>query len=149
MEDAKKNDKPAFEMGDKKCTVDVDLSGADVDFAKKKYDVEPETDEKKYSVDINLEGTNVEEIEKVCRDFYVYAKTLVPEMRSVRRLQTKKAKITTRRSPCGEGTNTWSKYRISVHRRSFSAYLYPSVLEKFASFLKGSNVEISLVIKSN
>lgn len=148
MEDTKKNDKSAFEMGDKKCTVDVDLSGVDGDLAKKKYDVELDTDEKKYSVDINLEGTNVEEIEKVCRDFYVYAKTLVPEMGGVKRLQTKKAKITTRRSPCGEGTNTWSRYRISVHRRSFSAHLYPSVLEKFASFLKGSNVEISLVIKS-
>lgn len=149
MEDTKKNGKSAFEMDDKECTVEVDLSGAGVDFAKKKYDVEPESDEKKYSVDINLEGTNVGEIEKVCRDFYVYAKTLIPEMGGVKRLQTKKGKITTRRSPCGEGTNTWSRYRISVHRRSFSAYLYPSVLEKFASFLKGSNVEISLVIKSN
>eukprot|EP00866_Antonospora_locustae_P002364 jgi/Antlo1/2364/197 len=136
-------------MGDKKCTVDVDLSGADVDFAKKKHDMELEIDEKKYSVDINLEGTSVEEIEKVCRDFYAYAKTLVPDMGGVKRLQTKKGKITTRRSPCGEGTNTWSRYRISVHRRSFSAHLYPSVLEKFATFLKGSNVEISLVIKSN
>lgn len=149
MEDVKKNDAVAIDMGDKKYTVDVDLSGADTDLAKKKYDVEVETDERKYSVDINLEGTNLEEIEKVCKDFYVYAKALVPEMKSVRRLQTKKGKITTRRSPCGEGTNTWSRYRISVHRRSFSAYLYPSVLEKFASFLKGSNVEISLVIKSD
>ncbi|KAL0265601.1 UNVERIFIED_CONTAM: hypothetical protein PYX00_011314 [Menopon gallinae] len=140
MEDVKKNDAAAIDMmGDKRCVVDVDLGGVDADIAKKKYDLEVETDEKKYSVDINLEGTNLEEIEKVCKDFYVYAKALVPEMRTVRRLQTKKGKITTRRSPCGEGTNTWSRYRISVHRRSFSAYLYPSVLEKFASFLKGSN----------
>jgi len=151
MENARISDKEAaaFEMGGRKCTVDVDLGGAEVGFAKKKYDVEPETDETKYSVDINLEGTSVEEIERVCRDFYVYAKTLAPEMGGVKRLQTKKGKITTRKSPCGQGTNTWSKYRISVHRRSFSAYLYPSVLEKFASFLKGSNVEISLVIKSD
>lgn len=115
----------------------------------KKHDIETNIDEQEYCVSINLSSTNVKRLERVCSEFYIYAKTLIPDMKGVTRLPTKKGSITTRRSPCGEGTNTWSRYKISVHSRAFSIVVYPSVLEKFASFLKSSDVEISLVIKSS
>lgn len=115
----------------------------------KKHDIEIEVDEKKYFVDINLSSTDMKRLERVCSEFHAYAKAIIPDMKGVTRLPTRKGSITTRRSPCGEGTNTWSRYRMSVHSRSFSISVYPSVLEKFASFLKTSDVEISLVIKAS
>jgi small subunit ribosomal protein S10 len=32
-------------------------------------------------------------------------------------LPTKKMKVVTRKSPCGQGTNTWDKYELRIHRR--------------------------------
>jgi small subunit ribosomal protein S10 len=32
-------------------------------------------------------------------------------------LPTKKLKVVTRKSPCGQGTNTWDKYEMRIHRR--------------------------------
>lgn len=120
-----------------------------MDAEDKKHDIEITKEEKTYAVNINLASTDLKQIERVCADFYGYAQKLVPNIRGVSRLATKKGLITTRKSPCGEGSNTWDKYRIAVHRRSFGIDVDSSILEKFASFLKGSNVEVSLVIKSN
>lgn len=33
------------------------------------------------------------------------------------RLPTKKLHITTRKSPCGEGTNTWDRFQMRIHKR--------------------------------
>ena len=33
------------------------------------------------------------------------------------RLPTKRLRITTRKSPCGEGTNTWEHYTMKIHKR--------------------------------
>ncbi len=32
-------------------------------------------------------------------------------------LPTKHLRITTRKSPCGEGTNTWEHYEMRIHKR--------------------------------
>ena len=32
------------------------------------------------------------------------------------RLPTKKLRITTRKSPCGEGTNTWDRFEMRIHK---------------------------------
>lgn len=33
------------------------------------------------------------------------------------RLPTKTLRITTRKSPCGEGTNTWDRFEMRIHKR--------------------------------
>ena len=37
------------------------------------------------------------------------------------RLPTKKLRITTRKSPCGEGTNTWDRFQMRIHKRGFGS----------------------------
>eukprot|EP00494_Astrolonche_serrata_P004112 UN04123 len=33
------------------------------------------------------------------------------------RLPTRTLRITTRKSPCGEGTNTWDRFQMRIHKR--------------------------------
>ena len=104
-------------------------------------------EEKQFEVEINLSSTDVKKIESVCENFFNYARISIPDLKGVKRHPTRKGVITTRKSPCGEGTNTYDRFRMSVHMRSFNMIVVPSMLDKFASFLKSTNVEINLVIK--
>ena len=39
------------------------------------------------------------------------------KVKGPRRMPTKTLRITTRRSPCGNGTNTFDKYEMRIHKR--------------------------------
>lgn len=118
-----------------------------MEIAEKKHDIELEVvDDRIYNFNFNLASTDVKLLESICTSFHEYAKLHVPDIKGVVRHKTKKGQITTRKSPCGEGTNTWNRYRIAVHSRSFCFNTTSSVLQKFANFLKNSNIEISLLI---
>ncbi|KCZ73834.1 hypothetical protein H311_05206, partial [Anncaliia algerae PRA109] len=101
------------------------------------------------NAEFHLSSTDKKLIERVCQSFYDFACISVSDLKGVSRLPTLKGQITTRKSPCGEGTNSWDRFRISVHQRRFTFSVPRSVLEKFANFLKGSNVDITLKIKGN
>lgn len=110
-------------------------------------ELEHTSTEPKINAEFNLSSTDKDLIERVCDSFTNFAKIYVPDCKGVSRLRTLKGVITTRKSPCGNGTNSWDRYRIAVHQRRFSFFISNSVLEKFVNFLKGTNVDISLTIK--
>ena len=68
-----------------------------------------ETDEASriHRIRITLTSLNVENLEKVCADLKRGAVEKKLRVAGPVRLPTKKLKVTTRKSPCGEGTNTW------------------------------------------
>ena len=39
------------------------------------------------------------------------------ELKGPHPLPTKKMRVVTRKSPCGQGTNTYDKYELRIHRR--------------------------------
>ena len=60
-----------------------------------------------HRIRITLTSRNVKNLEKVCADLIKGAKDKRLKVKGPVRLPTKKLKVTTRKSPCGEGTNTW------------------------------------------
>jgi small subunit ribosomal protein S10 len=66
---------------------------------------------------IKLASTDIEKINETCQ----YIKDVVDKtgvkMRGPIPLPTKKLKITTRKSPCGDGTETWERYEMRIHKR--------------------------------
>ncbi len=66
---------------------------------------------------IKLASTDIEKINATCQ----YIKDVVDKtgvkMRGPIPLPTKKLKITTRKSPCGDGTETWDRYEMRIHKR--------------------------------
>jgi small subunit ribosomal protein S10 len=66
---------------------------------------------------IKLASTDIGKINEVC-DYIkdISTKTGV-QMRGPVPMPTKRLKITTRKSPCGNGTATWERYEMRIHKR--------------------------------
>ena len=66
---------------------------------------------------IKLTSTNLPMLESVCSEIKGIGEKNGIKLRGPHPLPTKKMKVVTRKSPCGQGTNTWDKYEMRIHRR--------------------------------
>ncbi|MGB9749048.1 MAG: 30S ribosomal protein S10 [Candidatus Woesearchaeota archaeon] len=66
---------------------------------------------------IKLASTDIEKINQTCD----YIKSIVEktgvEIRGPIPLPTKKLKVITRKSPCGDGSETYERYEMRIHKR--------------------------------
>jgi small subunit ribosomal protein S10 len=70
---------------------------------------------------VKLAGRNYQELEEICDMIKGIAKKYGVSTRGPMPLPTKKLKITTLKTPCGDGTGhgnaTWDRYEMRIHRR--------------------------------
>jgi len=66
---------------------------------------------------IKLASIDINKINDVCKYIKDIAEKTGVEMRGPIPLPTKKLKVTTRKSPSGEGTATWERYEMRIHKR--------------------------------
>ena len=62
------------------------------------------------------------------------------------RMPTKKLKITTRKSPCGEGTNTWDRFEMRIHKRLIDLQAKSDVVKQITSIALPAGVEVEVTI---
>lgn len=62
-------------------------------------------------------------------------------------LPTKKLKVTTRKSPCGDGTATWDRYEMRVHKRLIDLGVDERALRLImrVPIPEGLNIEIEML----
>lgn len=92
------------------------------------------------SIDIN----KINEVSSYISD--IAAKTGV-EMRGPIPLPTKKLRVTTRKSPDGEGRATWERYEMRVHKRLIDLGLDERALRLVmrVPIPEGLNIEIEMI----
>jgi len=66
---------------------------------------------------IKLVGRDPKELDGVCSQIVEIAKQAGIEFSGPIPLPTKKLKIPTRRTPCGDGSDTWEHYEMRVRKR--------------------------------
>jgi small subunit ribosomal protein S10 len=66
---------------------------------------------------IILTSTNVKLLDDVCNQIKAITEKTGVKMCGPVPLPTKKRVITTRKAPSGQGTNTWDKWELRIHRR--------------------------------
>ena len=66
---------------------------------------------------IKLASIDINKINDVCSYIKDIAEKTGVDMRGPIPLPTKKLKVTTRKSPDGEGTATWERYEMRIHKR--------------------------------
>jgi small subunit ribosomal protein S10 len=66
---------------------------------------------------IKLTSTDTEKLEGVCDEIKGIAKRIGVKLVGPIPLPTKKLVVPTRRTPCGDGSNTWDRYEMRVHKR--------------------------------
>merc|ERR1712002_353393 len=70
-----------------------------------------------HRIRITLTSRNVKSLEKVCGDLIKGAKEKTLKVKGPVRMPTKTLRITTRKTPCGEGSKTWDKFQMRIHKR--------------------------------
>ena len=66
---------------------------------------------------IKLASIDINKINDVCKYIKDIAEKTGVEMRGPIPLTTKKLKVTTRKSPDGEGKASWERYEMRIHKR--------------------------------
>ena len=97
---------------------------------------------------LTLKGREVRPLEAACAEIITRAKKKDAgyETRGPVRIPTKILRITTRKSPCGEGTNTWDRYEMRIHKRVIDIMCPISVIKDITSFKMGASVDIDLSV---
>lgn len=66
---------------------------------------------------IKLSGTDVKELDKTVQRILAIAERIGVEKSGPIPLPTKRVKVPVRKSPDGEGTATWDKWEMRIHKR--------------------------------
>jgi len=70
---------------------------------------------------IKLAGRNIDEIVSICNEIRDIAKKYGVSIRGPMPLPTKRLKVQTLKTPCGDGTGhgnaTWDRWEMRIHRR--------------------------------
>ena len=66
---------------------------------------------------IKLTSTNLSTLEGVCSERKGLGEKSGIKLKGPHPLPTKKMRVVTRKSPCGQRTNTYDKYELRIHRR--------------------------------
>lgn len=65
------------------------------------------------------------------------------------RLPTKILKITTRKTPCGEGTNSWDRFEMRIHKRLIDLVSPADTIKQITSITIEPGVEVEITIVDN
>ena len=90
---------------------------------------------------------SVANLEKVCADLIRGARDEKGlKVRGPVRMPTKVLRLTTRKSPCGEGTNTWDRFEMRIHKRVIDLHSPSEVVKQITSIPIESGVEVEVTI---
>ncbi|CAI5536463.1 unnamed protein product [Closterium sp. Naga37s-1] len=87
-------------------------------------------------------------LEKVCADLVRGAKEKRLKVKGPVRMPTKVLRHTTRKSPCGNGTNTWDTFELRVHKRVIDLVSPSEVVKQITSISIEPGVEVEVTVTS-
>lgn len=96
---------------------------------------------------IKLVSTDIDKINQVCAYIKGIAEKTGVDIRGPIPLPTKKLRVTTRKSPDGEGTATWERYEMRIHKRLIDLGVDERALRMVmrVEIPQGLNIEIEMV----
>eukprot|EP01120_Amphizonella_sp_Union-15-10_P004651 TRINITY_DN152_c0_g3_i1.p1 TRINITY_DN152_c0_g3~~TRINITY_DN152_c0_g3_i1.p1 ORF type:complete len:127 (+),score=20.61 TRINITY_DN152_c0_g3_i1:108-488(+) len=103
-----------------------------------------------HRIRITLTSRNVKNLEKVCTDLIRGARDQrILRVKGPVRLPTKVLRITTRKSPCGEGTNTWDRFEMRIHKRIIDLHSSSDVVRQITSISIEPGVQVEVTIEDD
>lgn len=98
-------------------------------------------------VRVKLNSTNIEMLNNICDTIKSIAKKSGIIISGPVPLPTKKLKITTRKSPCGDGTATFDRFEMRIHRRLIDLPANERVLHSIMRLQIPKSVNIKIEVK--
>ncbi|KAJ7034690.1 40S ribosomal protein S20 [Mycena metata] len=103
---------------------------------------------KLHKIRITLTSSNVKNLEKFSTDLINRAKDKQLRVKGPVRLPTKVLRITTRKTPCGEGSKTWDRYELKVHKRLIDLHSSSEIVKQITSISLEPGVEVEVTISA-
>lgn len=96
---------------------------------------------------IKLASVDITKLNEVCEYIKDIATKTGVDLRGPIPLPTKRLKLTTRKSPCGNGTATWERYEMRIHKRLIDLGVDERALHLVmrVPIPEGLNIEIEMI----
>ena len=98
-------------------------------------------------VRIKLKSIDIKELNNICEQISEIASKAGTPVSGPIPLPTKKLKITTRKSPCGDGTATFDNFEMRIHSRVIDLPANDRVLHAIMRLYIPRNVTIKIEMK--
>merc|ERR1712156_437652 len=99
-----------------------------------------------HRIRITLTSRTVKSLEKVCNDLIKGAKEKDLKVKGPVRMPTKTLRITTRKTPCGEGSKTWDRFQMRIHKRVIDLHSPSEIVKQITSISIEPGVEVEVTI---
>jgi len=97
---------------------------------------------------ISLSGTDPRKVDDVCRQIKAISQRTGVDMSGPVPLPTKKLKVPVRKSPDGEGSETWDRWEMRVHKRLIELDADERALRQLMRIQVPDGVNIEIVLRS-
>ena len=96
---------------------------------------------------IKLASIDINKVNEVCNSIKDIAEKTGVDMRGPIPLPTKRMRVTTRKSPCGDGKASWERYEMRVHKRLIDLGIDERALRLVmrVPIPDGLNIEIEMI----
>ncbi|MBI4116352.1 30S ribosomal protein S10 [Candidatus Pacearchaeota archaeon] len=98
-------------------------------------------------VRVKLNSTDIETLNNICNSIKDLAKKSGIVISGPVPLPTKKLKVTTRKSPCGNGTATFDRFEMRIHRRLIDLPANEKVLHSIMRLQIPKSVSMKIEVK--
>lgn len=93
---------------------------------------------------IRLVSTDYRKLDEICRELRDIAEKAGVKVTGPIPLPTKKLKVPVMKSPCGEGTKTWDKWEMRIHKRLIDIEAEERVMRRIMRMRVPEEVYISI-----
>ena len=97
---------------------------------------------------ISLVSTNAKKLEQVCNQIKMIAEKTGVALSGPIPLPTKHLKVPCRKSPDGEGTETWDRWELRIHKRLIDLDSSDRALRQLMRIQVPDGVNIEIVLRS-
>eukprot|EP00462_Mataza_sp_D1_P002477 CAMPEP_0175101022 /NCGR_PEP_ID=MMETSP0086_2-20121207/7512_1 /TAXON_ID=136419 /ORGANISM="Unknown Unknown, Strain D1" /LENGTH=123 /DNA_ID=CAMNT_0016375399 /DNA_START=179 /DNA_END=550 /DNA_ORIENTATION=+ len=112
----------------------------------KKTNYQETSDAPVHKIRITLSSRKVKALEAVCATLIKGAKEKRLKTQGPVRMPTKTLRLTVRKSPCGEGTNTWDRWEMRVHKRIIDLHSPSEIVRQITAIAIDPAVEVEVTI---
>eukprot|EP01041_Mallomonas_annulata_P005037 gene5037-10089_t len=99
-----------------------------------------------HRIRITLTSRKVSALERVCAELKNKAVSHNLKVTGPVRMPTKVLRITTRKSPCGEGTNTFDRLQMRIHKRIIDLHSPAEIVRQITNINIEAGVDVEVTI---
>merc|ERR1711981_490653 len=102
--------------------------------------------EQVHKIRITITSKNCGAIECISNELVKAAKDKQLKVKGPVRMPTKTLRITTRKTPCGEGSKTWDRFQMRIHKRVIDLQSPTEIVKQITSISIEPGIDVEVTI---